>query len=190
VLSRVPHNHVTRVLLKFHTYIKETEGMNQLRALIVMMLVVGGCATAYKPVGFSGGYSETRLGDNIFQVTFRGNGYTNAERAADFSLLRAAELATENWFSHFIVVDTSHNQRLSTYTTPITSQTTGSAYASGSTLYGQATTTTYGGQTYLISKPSSTNTIVCFKEQPEVNVLVYEAEYVRNSIRQKYGISG
>ncbi len=52
------------------------------------------CATSYQPDGFSGGYSDMKLGENVWQVDFRGNGYTSSARARDFSLLRAAEITT------------------------------------------------------------------------------------------------
>ncbi len=156
--------------------------------LFVSALLVG-CATAYQREGFSGGYTETQLGENIFQVSFRGNGYTRGERASDFALLRSAEVATENGFRYFIVVESGKDSSLSTYTTPTQSYTTGSAYGYGNTAYGSATTTTYGGQTYIIRKPSATNTIVCFKEKPDVAGLVFDAEFVKKSLKQKYGIT-
>lgn len=160
------------------------------RLLIVVLFgVTLGCATGYHHDSFTGGYSETRLGEDIFQVTFRGNGYTRADKAADFSLLRSAEIALENGFRYFVVVETEKNSRVSTYTTPSTSRTTGSAYGSGNYVYGSATTTTSGGQTYLITKPSATNMIVCYKEKPQVDGLVFDAEFVKASIRGKYGIT-
>jgi hypothetical protein len=59
----------------------------------------------------------------------------------------------------------------------------------GSWAYGRATTTTTGGQTMLISKPSSTNTIVCFNGRPEgVQGIVYDAEFLRDSLGAKYNI--
>ena len=56
-------------------------------------LVLVACATAYQPQSFSGGFSETQLDKNVFRVSFKGNGYTNAERAEEMALLRSAELA-------------------------------------------------------------------------------------------------
>ena len=78
---------------------------------------------------------------------------------------------------------------MSAYTTPTQSYTTGRAYGTGNYAYGSATTTTYGGQTYFISKPRDTNTILCFKEKPEINGLVFEAEFVSRSLKQKYEIT-
>jgi hypothetical protein len=164
--------------------------MTKLLSLLLLGAFLSGCATAYQRQGFSGGYSETQLGEeNIFQVSFRGNGYTRGERASDFTLLRSAEVTTENGFRYFIVVESGKDSSLSTYTTPTQSYTTGSAYGYGNTAYGSATTTTYGGQTYMIRKPSATNTIVCFKEKPEVAGLVFDAEFVKKSLKQKYGIT-
>ena len=146
------------------------------------------CATAYQPQGFSGGYSDIQLGENVFQVSFHGNGYTRGERASDFALLRSAEVTTENGFRYFIVVQSGKDSSFSTYTTPTQSYTTGSAYGYGNTAYGSATTTTYGGQTFIIQRPSATNTILCFKERPEVAGLVFDAEFVKKSLKQKYEI--
>ena len=163
-----------------------------MRTLFILGLVVAtlsGCATAYQSKSFTGGYSETQLGDNIFQVSFRGNGYTSRERAADFTLLRSAEVTVENGFRYFVIVESEKGSKVGAYTTPTTSNTTGSAYGSGNYAYGNATTTTYGGQTYFISKPRATNTILCFKEKPEINGLVFDAEFVAKSIRKKYDLN-
>jgi len=127
-----------------------------------LAIVLGACATSYKPQGLSGGFSETQLDRNVFRVSFRGNGYTRPERAEDFALLRSAELALRNGFTHFIIVDGRSSSEYGAYTTPTQSYTTGGATSYGNTAYGSATTTTYGGQSFLIRKPSATNTIVCF----------------------------
>lgn len=161
--------------------------MKSIIALAFSVLLLQGCATSYQQSGFSGGYSETQLDENVFNVSFRGNGYTRRERVSDFTLLRSAELALEIGFHYFAVIDTNSYTSNSTYTTPTTSHTTGSAYASGNYAYGSATTTTTGGQTYNISKPSSSNTIVCFKEKPD-SVFTYDADFIYKNIRQKYGI--
>lgn len=163
-----------------------------MRKLLSFLFVSGllvGCATAYQRDGFTGGYTETQLGENIFRVSFRGNGYTRGERASDLALLRSAELTTENGFRYFIVVESGADSSLSAHTTPAQSYTTGSAYGYGNTAYGSATTTTYGGQTYIIRKPSATNTIICFKEKPEISGLVFDAEFVKKSLKQKYGVT-
>ena len=61
-------------------------------------------------------------------------------------------------------------------------------HMAGNYAYGTATTTTSGGETHVISKPRATNTIVCFKEKPQINGLVFDAEYVSRPIKEKYGL--
>lgn len=162
--------------------------MKKLIAITIATLILQGCATTYQKTGFTGGYSETQLDENVFTVFFRGNGLTGRERVADFTLLRSAELTLENGFQYFAIIDANSYTSNSTYTTPTTFHTTGSAYGTGNYAYGSATTRTTGGQTYNISKPSSSNTIVCFKEKPET-VFAYNANFIYKNIRQKYGIT-
>lgn len=165
---------------------------------LAVIAVLGGCATAYQPKGATGGYWSSQFDSNVFQVTFKGNGYTDREKANDFALLRSAELALENGYQHFVIVDGQQYTKDSSFTTPTTattninSNTYGSAYGNGNTTnyygntYGTATTTVSGGQTFHISRPTASNTIVCFKEKPEG--FSYNAEFVARSLRGKYGL--
>jgi len=155
--------------------------------IALIALFLQGCATSYQKSGFGGGYSETQLDENVFNVSFRGNAKTSRERVADFTLLRSAELTIENGYKYFAVIDANSYTSNSTYTTPTRSHATGSAYGYGNYAYGSATTTTTGGQTYNISKPSSSHTIVCFKEKPD-SVFTYNAEFIYKNIRQNYDI--
>lgn len=156
--------------------------------VLLMAAILSGCATVYQKQGFTGGYSETQLGENIFQVSFKGNGYTSRERVSDFAFLRSAEIVIENGYRYFVVVESEKYSKVGAYTTPTTSQTTGSAYVSGNYVHGSSTTTSYGGQTFIISKPRANNTIICYKEKPDINGLVFDAEFILRSIRTKYGL--
>lgn len=140
------------------------------------------CATSYQSVGLTGGFSETQLDENVFQVNFRGNGFTSRERSADFALLRCAELAYNNGFEYFTIVDAQQYTTNSSYTTPTQTKAKVSVY--GNTAYGSSTT--YGGQTYNISKPSNSNTIVCFKEKPEG--FSYNSKFLIHSLKAKYDL--
>jgi hypothetical protein len=151
--------------------------------LLCISLILSACATAYQREGATGGYTETQLDTNVFQVTFRGNGYTARQRAADFALLRSAEITLENGYNYFVIIDASQYSKQSSYTTPTT--TYGSATAYGNTAYGTAIT--YGGQTYHISKPRATNTIICFKEKPEG--FAYNATFIEKSMKDKYQLN-
>jgi hypothetical protein len=121
-----------------------------------------GCATGYHARGFSGGYSDTRLGENVFQVWFNGNGFTNRERAEDFALLHSAEIAQAAGFPYFVIVDSRSLTNTYTGTSPTT--TSGSATRVGNTTTLSATTT--GGDSYSVSKPSERNTVLAFREKP------------------------
>lgn len=149
---------------------------------LLAVLVLSGCATAYKENGFMGGFSTTQLDENVFQISFRGNGHTSDERAADFALLRGAEVALERGYEYFVIVDSKSSTKVSAYTTPTT--TYGTATASGNYAYG--TTFTTGGQTNVVSRPTTSNTIACFREKPEG--FSYNARYVQKSLREKYKI--
>jgi hypothetical protein len=166
--------------------------------IVIVAFFLASCSTAYQPVGLTGGYSATRLEENVFQVSFRGNGYTRQERASDYALLRSAQVALEHGYPFFAIVDGQHYSEQSAWTSPSTSTTnlnatsygTLSTYGntgtySGNT-YGTETTTTYGGQTYITRRPTASNTVVCFKEKPQG--FVYNAAFIVKSMREKYGL--
>ncbi len=86
--------------------------MRKIRSIIILSLLLSGCATgpfgetAYKPNGLAGGYSETHLDKNIFEVSFWANENTTLERINDFTLLRSAELTVDNGYKYFIITST------------------------------------------------------------------------------------
>jgi hypothetical protein len=162
----------------------------------VAVLLLAGCAiptptpTPYQPKGFSGGYSDVQLDKNVFRVSFRGNGFTSRDRAEELALLRSAELTLKSGFTHFIIVDGRSSSQYGAFTAPTMSTTTGSTSLYGNTAFGSATTTTTGGQTFMVRKPSVTNTIVCFDGKPNVNALVFDAQFVFTSLAKKYEAEG
>lgn len=156
--------------------------------MLAVPIILSACATTYQPQDFSGGFTETQLDTNVFKVSFRGNGHTHAERAEDLALLRSAELTLKNGFTHFVVIDSQSREERGSYTAPSRSHTTANATVYGNSAYGTATTTTYGGETFNISKPSTTNTIMCFKGKPDIQGLVYDAQFLCNSLGSKYNV--
>lgn len=143
------------------------------------------CATKYQKVGFSGGFSETRLAPDVFRVSFSGNGHTRSERAQDFVLLRAAELTLQNGYRYFKVLDGRDEVTTQTVTLPGSSYTTANATAYGNSVYGSATTTYTPPQNINIYKPSSGLMIRCFATPPKEGG-VFDAQFIANSIRGKY----
>jgi len=153
-----------------------------------LCLALTRCATGYSPSGFMGGYDETQLNPNVYRVSFKGNAYTSMDRAADFTLLRSAELALEQGYQYFIIVDENQWAKNETYTTPTQTTTTANVYGYGNTATGTAHSTTTGGQTYNYAKPRATNTIVLLESKDGVSGLVYDAQFIVSSMREKYGI--
>ena len=74
---------------------------------LCLALFAAGCtptATPYQPLDKKGGYEETRLKENVYRVSFKGNRYTPETRMLDFLYLRSAELTRDAGYSHFLVV--------------------------------------------------------------------------------------
>lgn len=68
---------------------------------LFLLLTMTGCATGYQAKSATGGFDQTKLAENLYQVRYSGNGYESQDRVAQFLLRRAAELALENggrWF--------------------------------------------------------------------------------------------
>ncbi|MBF0245223.1 MAG: hypothetical protein HQL31_08115 [Planctomycetes bacterium] len=59
----------------------------------------------------------------------------------------------------------------------------------GNYAHGTVNTQEHGGQTYYFAKPSATNTMVMFREKPNLMGAIYDARYVYNAIRSKYGLT-
>ena len=71
---------------------------------MLALFLISGCSTPYQPEGYSGGYSETRILEDLYLVSFQGNRFTSKEKVESFLLLRAAEITVENDFSHFTII--------------------------------------------------------------------------------------
>jgi hypothetical protein len=90
----------------------------------VLSPLLSSCATMtpYQPEvagqRIHGGYSEQRLGEGHYRVTFDGNTLTSRERVEGYMLYRAAELTLRDGYDSFRIVDrlTETDQR--TYVEP------------------------------------------------------------------------
>jgi hypothetical protein len=110
------------------------------------------------------------------------------DRAADFTLLRSAEIALENGYPYFVIVDEQQWTKSDSYTSPTQTTTTANVYSYGNSASGTANSTTTGGQTYNYAKPRTTNTIVLVKDKDGVAGLTYDAQFLVTSLRKKYKI--
>ena len=88
--------------------------------LLTIFISSIGCSTPYQTYGGRGGYSEKKLSDNKFKISFSGNIYTRRYKANDFALLRSAEIADQNNFKFFKIDSNSKIYGLSSTTYEIT----------------------------------------------------------------------
>jgi hypothetical protein len=144
------------------------------------------CATPYAPKSLPGGYSEIQLDRNVFRVTFEGNGYTSRSNVEEMALLRSAEVALQNGFTHFVIAGGSSDSKHALLPMPGQSITTGSVAPAGNTAYFRSTTTTTGGAPLLVSFPTVVQTVVCFVGRPSVDALVYDATFLVSSLKPKH----
>ena len=149
-------------------------------AALLSLALLGGCATSYQPSGFTGGFDEVQLSENVWRVQFRGNGLTSSSRAEDLALLRCAELTLIQGYSHFAIVSGRHGTQTSAIPQTATSITTA--------VGGSLQTTTFGGGMALISRPSSRNTVMMFKGAPEDVQPVYDAQQLCRSLGAHYDV--
>ena len=153
-----------------------------------MEISVSGCVTPYQSSGFAGGFSETQLGPNMFKVRFKGNAYTSPEKAADYTLLRCAELTLAKGFHYFIILNEQSYSTTYKYRTPTHTSGSATATTSGGVTTASGKATSYGGQTIELAKPRSENLVQCFQEEPSGVLAVYDASFLQQSLRAAYGL--
>jgi hypothetical protein len=79
-------------------------------ASLAVLAIVTGCATAtpYQPLttrgSATGGYTEQRLEENRYRVTFVGNSFTSRRTVENYLLYRAAELTLQAGYDGFTMV--------------------------------------------------------------------------------------
>ena len=114
-------------------------------------------------------YGETRIGENLLRVTFRGGHHPVT---GELCLLRCAELCRQAGFTHFEVVDSE----------------------TGSSLHGKPSSAYpfhrhyHVDEPFLADIPFATKTIRLRNGQPESG-FAYEATEIEGSIKRKYEIT-
>lgn len=150
---------------------------------IALMVALVGCSTAYKKDGYTGGFSEIQLAEDVFEITFEANGFTNKKKAADYALLRAAELTLTSGYPYFQVTDQRDWEKVKR------SYSDGTAKTTETDVFGKKTyKTTYSApETKEYRHPRSSRTVLLLRHRPEGGS-VYDAKIVYRSITAKYGI--
>lgn len=160
--------------------------MKKLLAFI-SLLTLAGCATPYAANGLLGGFSETQLGDDLWQISFEGNGYTSKKTTIDYTMLRSAELTLQQGYAYFVVVDKNAFSNGGAVLSNTTTNFNGSAFRAGNTVYGSGRASSFGMAT-VIQYPTANQTIMMLKEKPE-GVLAYNAEMICRSLGAHYKVT-
>ncbi len=80
---------------------------------LALLVAAAGCATSYGPKGFLGaGFSERKLGPDLWLVTFDASAFTPTERVQSYLLLRCAELTVEQGNAYFVVMAQGRPRRI------------------------------------------------------------------------------
>ena len=96
--------------------------------MAVAVLAVGALsacetATPYQPLkpgaADAGGYSEVKVEQDRWRVTFNGNGMTNRDTVETYLLYRAAELTVNQGYDWFETVDRQTDKHTQTYVDPV-----------------------------------------------------------------------
>lgn len=68
---------------------------------LLAILLLAGCQTGYQPRGATGGYEEQKLDEDMYRVSFYGNGNTPRGAVLKYFLYRCAELTLERGYAYF-----------------------------------------------------------------------------------------
>jgi hypothetical protein len=138
--------------------------------LLALALLLGACAKPLQSDHYVDRTSASWLDANRFVVSYRGSRDIPEQTAVDLTLLRSAEIALQNDFHFFAIVD-------------------GEAAASAADSQqrtGAAEYIVHDGKRYHAASPATRNTVVCFERKPRG--FAYVALFVKASLRAKYGL--
>ncbi|WP_346862847.1 CC0125/CC1285 family lipoprotein [uncultured Draconibacterium sp.] len=135
---------------------------------VLIGLLFSSCATHYNVSGFRGGYSEVKLNDGIYDVSFKGNGVTSEETIHRYFLYRCTEIALENNCRYFIMYDKDLGSVVSSTGMAGNIDSYGRVQMSANT----------------VSKAYGNGTIKLLSEKPEEDIIVYDAKELKRSLEQ------
>ena len=165
--------------------------------VLILALSVSGCATPYQKDSpwnaVVGGYSDYRLDENTFVVSFRGGNPTPVANLGPYLLYRCAEVTSEAGFEYFQVVGQTSDQKIGTAVLPGYSTTQGSAtgYVAGNTVqaFGSSQTTTIPPQLLTYRENTLIATIKAYRGEKPRGEAVYNAsdvlKYLGPSVKGK-----
>lgn len=157
--------------------------MKKLIGISVVLMFLTGCVVVsdYQPIaGNSFGYSEQRLNENTYEVSFKGHKRTSQEEANDFALLRGLEIAKTLDYDFMLVTSTKDKTSSSSRT---------SDRICYPNVYGEQVCS--GGRSYRSTYPGITIKVQFFDKKPTgrylpESLLVVDTSYV--TLSEKYGL--
>jgi len=89
--------------------------LRKLGMILASAGVLAACTTStpYAPTNGGYGFSEQRIEENRYRITFRGNSSTSRETVENFLLYRAAELTLEQGYDYLIVTESDTETKTS-----------------------------------------------------------------------------
>lgn len=149
--------------------------------MLAAVATLAACATAtpYQPAERGYGYSEQRIEQNRYRVTFTGNSDTPKQTVENYLLYRAAELTLQSGYDYFVLVtdsteaNTRYLQSFSGY------YGWGSYYWYPRGMYGGLGTTT---ATPITEYEAQANVVMFAGKKKDDDVKAFDARQVRTNL--------
>ena len=157
--------------------------MKKLFTYSLLVIFITSCATAYQPTGFSGGFTDTQLSENVWKVSVNGNGYTSKSTISDYALLRASELTLQKGYKYFVVGSQNEDSKKFNATFGSNSSNT---YGNISPSGNFNATTNYTTPTVVPMKKYSNEIIFEMLNKKADGGLTYDAQLIYDQLASKH----
>ena len=158
--------------------------MIKIIVLVASLIMLSGCISQdYTREQFGSSLTETQLSRNVWKVTFSGGSGWSMAKAEDQALLRSADITFQKGYNYFVMASTDKELAKNTVSTPVTSTQDYSFDEFG--IMRTTVSNVSGGGSYSVNKPRVSYTIEMFKEKPDVQGIVYGAQFICDSLGRK-----
>ncbi|HEX7028873.1 MAG TPA: hypothetical protein VF268_16655 [Gammaproteobacteria bacterium] len=79
---------------------------------VIFLALLTSCATPYGPNSWTGGYTDEKVDEDTYIISFYGNGYASEERVWNFWIYRCAELTTLKGYDYFALTPLEKTSKL------------------------------------------------------------------------------
>ena len=139
--------------------------------LVITIIMVSGCATTYdaEKSHWTGGrgFSQEQLEKDVWQINFAGNAHTDTEIRKKYILKKAAQIAIENSYSFFEVIQSDTSNDIAER--DVTEENV-SIRARGRS-----------EKPYIHANTFTTMTVKLLNEKEGVDGIIYDADFLLNS---------